>query len=730
MQPDKDYQIRDLGRIVLTLRTDLVFTPQVSDGSPGYLIEDPLKTKFYRIGVAEYKFISLLNGSTTVADALRLTAATLADQAFTQDEAATICKWLVDVGLAYTRESAQAGRLAVAAQDADRRGLLQKMNPMFIRLPIVHPDRWLEALAPWLGWIYSPVGWTLAGVFAGVAGCQLMVHWDRFTGAADGIFAPGRWMWLGLTWLILKLVHEVSHGLVCKRYGGSVREGGAIFILFAPLAYVDVTSSWRFASKWHRIHTAAAGIYIELVIASLAAIVWSCTDTGLVNDTALNLVIMASLTTLLFNANPLMRFDGYYILSDLLEIPNLYPNGQQYVRHLGRRYLLGLPSKAPCWSQRKDPIIRLYGVAAMAWRLVVSVSLMIAATAMWAGAGIVLTILAIGLWLGTPLLRFVTFFVTDPSLNRGNRLRFLTTAAASIGLGYLFFAVVPWPGVVSAPAIVEYSPIAVVRAGSPGFVRKLIVRNGQFVEKGDALVILDNDQLRTELADLELEIEDSRLLCRMHTQNDRLAAYQAELERRESLTKQYRQKQEQVDQLTVSAPISGQVLGRNLEALLNTYVTEGAQIFSLGNQQAKEIRVSVAQEDLETFSCRLKSPIKVRVQGGLRFSSSLDMVSPRASMEPLHAALCAPHGGPLVVRRRDESSQDTPQGDPTYELIAPRFLAVVGLNPRQSSPLRAGQRGVASFRDESDTFGKHLYQSVRRWLGRKFAQASKRDTGL
>ena len=440
---------------MLTLRSDLVFSPQQIDGKSGYLIEDPVNSKFYRIGIPEYKFISLLDGSTSVADALRATAVTLADQAFTQDEAATICKWLVDVGLAHTRESSHAGRLAAAAQDADQKGLVQRFNPMFIRLPLLQPDRFLDKIAPWLSWTHGPMGWTLWMVLGLVASCQLVVHWDRFTSETNGIFASSRWVWLGLTWLLLKIIHEVSHGLVCKRYGGTVREGGVVFVLFAPLAYVDVTSSWRFPSKWQRIHTAAAGMYAELLLASLAVVVWSGTGPGLINDTAFNLIIMASFTTLVFNANPLMRFDGYYIFSDLLEIPNLYPSGQQYVRYLVHRYLLSTKATPPRWSKRKNGIIKCYGVSAVLWRVVVSVSLVIAASAMFAGAGLALAIIATMMWVGFPLLKFAKLFFADPSLTRKNRTQFLVRTGVCLTLGTLILTFVPWPGFIRAPAIVE-----------------------------------------------------------------------------------------------------------------------------------------------------------------------------------------------------------------------------------------------------------------------------------
>ncbi len=710
--------------MVIALRSDLIFTPQMIDGQRGYVIEDPLKSKFYRVGIAEYKFISVLDGLTSVADALRLTAATLADEAFTQDEAATICKWLVDSGLAHTPESAQSGRLSAAADKVDRAKAIQRINPICVRLPLVRPDRFLNTITPWVGWLFGPWGATLAAVIAVIGGSQLIVHAERFGNAVNGVFAPGRWIWLGLTWLGLKIIHEIAHGVVCKRYGGSVREGGLMFILLAPLAYVDVTSSWRFSSKWHRIYTAAAGMYIELLVASLAAIVWSQTDVGLLNDTAFNLVIMASLTTLVFNANPLMRFDGYYILSDLLQVPNLYPNGQQYLVYLGRRYLLGVTCASPRWCHGKDIVIKVYGVAAMFWRIVISLGLILAAAAMFAGAGIVLAVLATVLWLGMPMIKFARYYFTEPALGRYHRLRFCLTAGSLIGLSVLLFTVVPWPGVVRAPAVVDYSPLEVVRAGSAGFVAEIEFDNGQFVRKGDVLVRLQNEDLEAELANLKLEIEDVKVLCRVHQQDGRLAAYQAETKHRESLEKQLQQKQGEVDQLIVRAPISGQAFRRNLGMMLDSYLSQGAEIASIGNRSAKEIQISVAQDDLESFLRHLQRPVTIRIRGNSRLSSTLDKVSPRASMKPLHDSLCAPNGGPLAVRRQsnDEKQLNKP-GNP-YELLAPRFLATVHLSEQQSAPLWAGQRGVATFWDEDNTIGKHLFRSISRWIRKKTALAS------
>ena len=307
--------------------------------------------------------------------------------------------------MAFTAASADASRLAEAAGDKQQGGIA-KWNPLYLKVPLCYPDRLFARISPWINWIYSQPMVIATFVMIMIGAYQVMAHWNEFIIASKGVFVPGRWLWLGLCWLVLKIVHECSHGAVCKRFGGSVHEAGAIFILFAPLAYVDVTSSWRFKSKWHRIYVAAAGMYIELLIAAVAAVFWVRTEPGLINDLCFNMVLMASLTTLAFNANALMRFDGYYILSDLVDIPNLYSDGQLFLRQLGRKYFLGLPTELSSGSWSRDAFVRLYGIAAFFWRTSVTFFLILAAAIMFEGAGLVIALFAAAIWLVVPTASF------------------------------------------------------------------------------------------------------------------------------------------------------------------------------------------------------------------------------------------------------------------------------------------------------------------------------------
>jgi putative peptide zinc metalloprotease protein len=714
---EQDPAIRELGRLQLKLRHDLIFTPQRSGRETYYVIEDPVNAKFHRVGPTEYAFLSLLDGKTSVNEALRNVASAAPEHAISEFEAANICKWLVDTDLAKTPESALPSQLLAKAATVDQRQLLGRLNPIMFRLPLFHPDRLFTKLLPWLSWTHTPPALMVWALMAVVALYQATLHWDRFAASSRGVLAPHNWLWLLVTWIGLKFVHETAHGIACKRYGGSVHEAGVLLLLFAPLAYVDVTSSWRFPSKWQRIQTAAAGMYMEIVAAALATFVWVATDPGPLNNACHNVMITAGFMTLVINVNPLMRFDGYYILSDLLEIPNLYANGQQYVSYWTKKWLLGIDAARPCWSRSRGGLITLFGLAALVWRILVCAGLVIAATTLFHGAGIVLAGVAVILWVALPAGQLIAKLVDPAKRQRPHFVRLFGLGGLLIAATVALLLAVPWPGASWAPAVVEYEPFTPVRAGSAGFVRELRVSSGQQVNQGDVLAVLLNDGLEVELRGLDIGIEQSLLNCRMFKQSGKMASYQAERKNLEALQTQQAEKARQVDHLTIRAPRSGHVIGRQFALLLGRHVEEGDEIAAIGDEAAKELRVSVSQDDHDVFRACVGQAVVARIGPAVRLRAPLDSLDPRGRLDPLHPALCAALGGPLPVRQEEDPAADDGQDrGPRYVLLNPRFTATVRLTPAESRQVRAGQLGRVSIRAYRKSIGRHLYEMVARWV--------------
>ena len=269
-----DLSTRELTSSCVALLDELIFIPQCHAGKTFYHIEVPSRSQFFRIGYAEYVFLSLLDGKTTFAQAVTLAIRALGTNALPEPQARQVYTWAIENRL--TRFIDQEGENLAANTTPPLRWpqLLARLNPLFIKLPLFKPDRLLAILLPWFGWLFSPF-FTVIGVALMIAAVGVVgVHWDRFSLSAKQILSRDNWLWLGLAWIVLKLLHELAHGLVAKRYRGQVTEFGIIFAFLAPSAYVDVTSSWRFTSKWQRIHVAIAGMYFEMVLAALATFAW------------------------------------------------------------------------------------------------------------------------------------------------------------------------------------------------------------------------------------------------------------------------------------------------------------------------------------------------------------------------------------------------------------------------------------------------------------------------
>ena len=700
--------------MVLTLRQDLAITPRHDSDEPGYLLEDKVNSKYFRIGVPEYSFIALLDGKTTVREAVGIAARVEPQHAVTKEQAATICRWLIDNELAFTPESASPSGVEANRSRAGQKPAPARWNPLFLRIPLLRPDSLLGRLLPWSGWLFSWPAALAALLLAAVAANEVLTQWSRFVTSSRGILSAERWLWIAVAWLVVKALHELAHGIVCKRYGGGVREAGVVLILATPVAYMDVTSSWRFRSKWQRIHTAVAGMYIELLIAAAATIVWSRVQAGVLSDLCFQIMILASVTTVLFNANPLMRFDGYYILSDLLELPNLYSESQQFLRHVIRKYLLGVHSNL-YWNWTRGSILAVYGAAALAWRILVCCTIALAAASAFRGAGIVLAAVGIGLWIAPPTVAAIKYLVFGAAWEQPRRLRFLMAMGAIVTVLTLALVCVPWPGAYRAPAMVEYAPLAVVRAASSGFVREIDVQVGQAVERGQVLVVLENEPLRLEVSELRIRVRQSKSRVRALRYEAKTADSQAEGEQLASLERRLREKEEQLEALTLRAPVAGALVSRDLESLRGTYLKRGAEVLVIGSQDRKELNISIAQEDIEVFSDHLQQALSVRIRGVPGFAASLTEVSPRARREPSSQGFCAPLGGALPVRVLNPVATHT-DAQPRYELLSPRFDGNLSLSHEQSLSLLAGQRGFVALRANNRSIADHLLSRLRHWF--------------
>jgi putative peptide zinc metalloprotease protein len=593
------------------------------------------------------------------------------------------------------------------------------LNPFWLKLPLGCPDHLVTWLGRWLGWLFSPAATILGVLFILSAVGAIAIHWDRVKVASDVVFSPSNWFWMGLTWFGLKLVHEFAHATACKRNGIEVGQVGLVFVLFAPMAYVDVTASWRLPSKWQRIQIAAAGMYVELLIAAVATFAWLQLDSEPVCYLLYNLMIMASLSTLVFNANPLMRFDGYFILSDLLAIPNLYQEGSKLVGRQTRRFFYGDVSGEPQKLGGPTWLLAVYGWLTTVWRAVVCVSLVVVASTLFHGAGVAIAAVGVVSWYGRPL-----FEIVGEMRNQYAQCRAAFRRAVCLGSAVAIAVVsllcwMPAPVRVSVPGIVEFADVVQLRSTTSGFIEEVLVSDGQRVNAGDVLMVLRNDDVSNIYHGLQLEIEQSRLRHRIGLDRHDIAAAQVENRNRLSLEEKLVEARRRFEGLTVRAPISGTAIRRSLDQTLGTYVAEGETLLSVGNQDSKELVVSVAQSDFDTVVPFVGKRVHVRVGSNDRFAATLTRLEPRASSELPHAALAATEGGSLAVRNSTDSGENHPV------LTESRFRGVVSIPTDSTDLLFGGQRGTAIVGWRQNGLAEWCYVNVQTWLDKKLRTASR-----
>ncbi|WP_430450751.1 efflux RND transporter periplasmic adaptor subunit [Rhodopirellula europaea] len=714
----------------IRIAADVKVWPVRETGEPIYRIEIPATHQFFRVGLSEYTFLSALDGHRTIAQACGLVTAKMGRAAPSSSQCESIARWLIDHRLAHFADAPPPRRehlcQASPADNSQTKSILSRWNPFWIKMPVPGAAGLLQCLSRVLGFLFSTPMLIVGTLIIVAALVGLTSRWSEFIAGASSIFDPSNWAWLLFTAIGLKLIHEVGHAIACHRAGGSVREAGVVWVLMTPLAYVDVSSCWRLPSRWSRIGVAAAGMFIEGLIASLAIGGWMLSDDEMFRWWCHHVILTAGLSTILFNANVLMRFDGYFMLSDVMDVPNLATEANQSVRQFLRRWFLGDASWNSSHTGWRRLAVFVYGWSAVAWRVLVCVSLAIAASTMLGGAGIVLSILGLWMWWGKPLVQFLksmrTLWDTEPiQVCRGT---VLGTTAVGV-FGWMLFSM-PIPSSVRVPVVVQYDPDSAIRVGAEGFLIELKVDEGDKVEAGDLLATIENRELKQRVAELEIAQKQNDIRLRKAIESREESERLILLDNRQAITDKLATLQTQSDQLNVVANRAGVVIADDLPSKLNTYIHEGDVLMVVAAESDKEVLAVIDQSQVDDVRKQIGQPVRLVAPGRQTFWATLDQLQPRASDRVPNASLAATHGGPLAVRV-DDASEDSSNDDRLGEdmidsmrLLQPHFRGVLKLPREEAQRLPSGLRLEARFGWHQASIAKR----VRLWFQNALAQAS------
>lgn len=619
-------------------------------GERWYVLEDRISRRTHRFNPAAYLIVGLMDGHRTMQDIWDGALQRLGDQSPTQDQVIQILGQLHLADVMQCEVPSDLDELLRRAQRLRVRGTMAKwLAPLSIKFPLFDPDRLLERALPWYRWLFGPVGAMLWLLVVGAGSVAAIRYWDLLTeDLSSRVLLPENLLVIALVFPVLKAAHEFGHACAVKAWGGEVHEMGVMLLVLMPVPYVDASSANAFARRWRRIVVGAAGMLVELFIAALALFFWLEVQPGLVRSVLFNVMLIAGVSTVLFNVNPLLRFDGYYMLADWLEMPNLRQRAQQYVSAAFQRRVFGLelpPTEAPV---RERIWLATFAITSYLYRWLITFGIAVFVATQYFFIGVLLAIWAVFSALLMPIFALVAYLGWSPRLRRSRPRAIGATLLLVTGLALLLF-VVPFSSWTSVQGVVQAPDQAQVVGRADGFVTRLLVTPGSLVRQGDRLVEMDDPGLRSRVALLQAQRDElaARYLKERQENTSRgqallpqLAAAEAELAR--GLERQA--------DLVLRSPADGRFSLALPQDLPGRFVKQGEPIAVVLPERMLTVRVLVPQDKVDLVR-QHHQRVTVRLAEGFSEVLPARVVRevPRASDRLPNLALAQAGGGEVVL---------------------------------------------------------------------------------
>jgi putative peptide zinc metalloprotease protein len=711
----------DNARTLPKARIDVEIIEQVYYGKPCYVLKDPATLRYYRLRPPEYAIYKMLDGSANVENILKMLSRRFPQEQFDAQAVMNFIIMLRGANLLHISSQDNTDYLLKRKQLMTR-NLFQKLKTefLFFKIPLLDPDKLLNYLRSNIARIiYRRTTAILIWLMLAGALVLLFSNIDKLS-QRQPLLSWINLLYLAPSLFVIKIIHEFGHGLTAKHYDVEVHEMGLLFLVFMPCMYCDVSDAWMLSSKKKRMWITAAGIAVEIILAGLATYLWALTVPGsVINQFALNMMLVASVNSILFNGNPLLRYDGYYFLMDLWEIPNLRQKGSGYLYYLLQRFVLGIENASePIDVKGREFAVVSYAVCSTIYRWFIMIAII---TMVWKfldpyGWGVIGGLMALGsiyTSLFAPIGKAFSF------LNHHRHhlhIRPVTTAI----LATLVIAVIagilllPVQQSVDTQCILRPANMQPIYVTQPGFIGQdsIVVRDGQYVQPGQTLLTLSNEQLAYEASDLKLRIEQLDIASRQARRRQldtREAQINAEIE---SLQARYAQAKRDLDKLTIKAPAAGIIQWRAAEPparLKGRFLPLQTEILALYTEGRFEAVAAINNRDIELVEPHQSVKIKLWALDNRVICSSVENKPPTAVIKMSSPAFSTVFGGevPTVPTAEVEDALEPAQN--TYELVL----------PLDSDPaLRDGMIGRAKIIVTDKTLARAFYL----WLIRTLQQ--------
>jgi putative peptide zinc metalloprotease protein len=727
-------QIRSNRPLRLKARTDLQVEWQTYQGRESVVIKDPISLRYFRFEPEEYSILQSLDGQMSAAAVKEKFERQFSPQRLTFAELQQFVGMMHRNGLLISDSPGQGTELHKRKLKNEwQQKKSSWMSLMAIRFRGFDPDHLLTKLNRVVGWIFSGPTAAVAVVMVLMAAALVFTNFETFANKLPTFrefFAGKNWLPLAIVLGVTKVIHEFGHGISCKRFGGQCHEMGFMLLVFSPCLYCNVSDAWMLPSKWKRIAISAAGMYLEIIMASLATFVWWYSQPGIVNQLALNVVFVCSVTTLLFNANPLMRYDGYYVLSDLVEVPNLRQKSASLLNGMVVHWLFGLPGRVdPFLPTRRRWMFIAYSIASTIYRWVITFSIFwflyrVLEPYGFKIIGQMLAMMTLITFVLIPVLGVKKFFSMPGRWGAVNRVR-LSVAGGIAAAAILGIFAIPLPHYVNCSCYFQSQGTESLYVESPGYIEQILVHSGERVEADAPLLQLANSEKEVELVRLAGEAS----IAKVHFLNVSAASVKYDKYARELLTADARKNAAEsklalmeVDRqrLLIRAPRSGIFIAavpkerqsddegnlggwaksptdpQNLGAYLESQTLVGQIIPDTNKVEAV---LAIDQSEIEFIQSDQIVKIWSRQLPGKCFKSRTGQVSPtKMRIAPRQLSIRA--GGDLQTLPNREGYEEPTSA--TYQVNVP--LETDGV------PILTGATGVAKVQVGSQTVGRRLWR--------------------
>lgn len=686
------------------LRPDVHIRRQTYRGTPWYIISEPDNNAHFRLAQGGYGFVSMLDGKRTVQEIWEMFQDAGENEALTQGEAIALLGRLHSAGLLLLDIPADSDILLRRQQERRLKKLGSTLSSfLFLRIPLWTPDAFFTRLQGIGSLAFTPAGFALWLVFLCLAGRVLILNWDIFIAEARQSLNPSNLLWIYAVIVLAKVVHECGHAFACKYFSardglpGDVHSMGIMLLLFAPVPYIDVSSSVQIRSRWARAAIGLAGVYCELFLAFLSTLIWANTAEGTsLHLLARNCMLITSVTTLLFNINPLLRFDGYFVFSDILDMPNLYQRSQAYAVYLFKRYLLGVAKAAAVVEKRSEKVFYpIYACAAFIYRIIITVSIFFVLEDTLATLGIILAVSLFIIWFALPACKGLVYLLNGPEL-AGMREKALFRFALFAGiLGALVFGI-PVESSVVVEGVVESRDQNIIFSEVEGTLSSFTPTDTQVFKNATCVVTLENPGILAEFERMALsaEVAKAKFDHAQHKGEANAAGvyaleWQGSLRQLEILRLQARKQK-------INAPVSGIWVAPELTRRHGKWIGKGDMLGSIYSPEALRLRVIVDQFDaarlfaetvLRAEFC-VSRRMDIRDPHGQLFNARTeDVPIPAGRRELFHPSLGMQSGGEIATVQGQ--SGETLSANHFFELrLLPDTKALAHLTPGQKVLVR------------------------------------------